>query len=279
MNDCIAAQGESKAEHPSSKLFRNIKGIIFDFDGTLFDSVRLPFYLVAAYPPDMLRLWRERLVRRQFSGRDYATPEDYYRAYFDAFGKACHRSPERMRAWYFNRYMPRMRKVLKRHYKLRPGVLDLFRRLEAGPVNTGAGALPQNLPKIAIYSDYPFLRERLEAMGLFLSSKILLFSPESFGAQKPAVRPFTRIASDFGVKPEEVLVIGDREETDGIGAFKAGMHFFCVETGHKRYLRLDPNRRPPETKPQGPSIVMHAGAWDDLMKKLFIYIFKEEACL
>ena len=81
---------------------------------------------------------------------------------------------------------------------------------------------------------------------------------------------------------EEVLVIGDREDTDGIGAYKAGMHFFCVETGRKRYYRLDPGRRPPvKEEPHGPSLIMYAGVWDDLIKLLKKYIpinplFKEK---
>ena len=267
MKNFTVVHAEPESPLPfSSKLFRNVKGIIFDFDGTLFDNVRLPFYLVAAYPPDLLRLWRERLVRRSFVGSDYATPDEYYRAYFTALGKACFRSPESMRAWYFNRFMPRMTKVLKKHYKFRPGVIELFMRVHTSGIAVGQKALPPDFPKLAIYSDYPFLKERLEALGLGCGPKTLLYGPDSFGAQKPAVRPFLKIASDLGVKPEEVLVIGDREDTDGIGAHKAGMHFFCVETGRKRYFRLDPNRQPPEEKPHGPSMVMYAGTWGDLAK-------------
>ena len=271
MKNITVVHAETESKLPfSSKLFRNVKGVIFDFDGTLFDNVRIPFYLTAAYPPDLLRLWRERLVRRSFAGSDYSTPEEYYRAYFTALGKACLRSAETMRAWYFDRYMPRMTKVLKKHYKFRPGVSELFRRIHENPGALGAKSLPPDFPQFAIYSDYPFLKERLEALGLTTGSKIRLYGPDSFGAQKPAVRPFLQIASDFGLKPEEVLVIGDREDTDGIGAYKAGMHFFCVETGRKRYFRLDPNRRPPEEKPHGPSLVMYAGSWGDLVK-MFIH--------
>ena len=248
----------------SSKLLRNIRGIIFDFDGTLFDNAMLPFRLISAYPPDIFRLWRERLVRKQFTGCDFSTPKRYYRAFFVALGKACRRSPEKMRNWYFNRYMPRMTRVLKRHYKFRDGVTELFRRFDAQTTGTG-----QTKPRVAIYSDYPFLKERLDALGLVLSPKIVLYGPESFGAQKPAPRPYNSIAADLGIAPEEVLVIGDREETDGLGAFRAGMRFFCLETGHRRYFLLDPYRRPSDIEgPHGPSLLIHAGTWDDLVKLL-----------
>ncbi|MCL2763618.1 MAG: HAD family hydrolase [Treponema sp.] len=244
------------------KLLRNIKGIIFDFDGTLFDNARIAFHLIAANPLDSLRIWKERLIRKRFAGCDYASPEEYYRVFFAAMGKACHRSPERMRNWYFNKYMPRMVRVLKKHHKPRPGVSELLQRFADGKAFAG-GKAANTMPKIAVYSDYPFLRERLAALGL-CSDAIPLYGPESFGAQKPATGPFLRIAGDLGVAPEEVLVVGDREETDGLGAFHAGMRFFCLETGLKRYVRLDPYHRRAKKEPQGPSLVMYAGTWESL---------------
>ena len=262
-------RSELVEEISSAKLFRNIKGIIFDFDGTLFDNALIPFYLIAAYPLDLLRCWKERLIRKRFAGCDYSSPKNYYRAFFAAMGKACARPPERIRNWYFNRYMPRMIRILGKHYKLRPGVKELFQYLDAPAQASPPQALPSNLPRVAVYSDYPFLKERIEALGLIPGPRLLLYGPESFGAQKPAVRPFLCIARDLGAAPEEILVIGDREETDGLGAFKAGMRFFCLETGHKRYFRLDPYRSPVKnSEPQGPSLLMHAGAWDELAKLL-----------
>ena len=266
-----AVSNELPVELSSAKLLRNIKGIIFDFDGTLFDHTLIPFYLIASYPPDWLRLWRERLVRKNFIGCDYLVPEEYYRAFFTELGKACSRSPEQMHNWYFNRFIPRMIQVLKKHYKPRPGVLEMLRWFKDHtndvPAFDGSGSA-HPVPKVAVYSDYPFLKERTEALGIVTGPDILLYGPESFGAQKPATRPFLSIAKDLGVIPEEVLVIGDREETDGLGAFKAGMRFFCLETGRKRYFKLDPYRRRIKEEPHGPSLLMYAGNWDDLIKLL-----------
>jgi phosphoglycolate phosphatase-like HAD superfamily hydrolase len=107
----------------------------------------------------------------------------------------------------------------------------------------------------------------MEILGLYSSPRILLYGPESFGAQKPAVRPLLSIAADIGIAPEETLVVGDREETDGLGAFRAGMRFFCLETGRPRYIRFDPNCVRGEEL-SGPSLVMHGGPWDDLVQLL-----------
>jgi len=251
------ASDSPNGQHSLQRLLGNIKGVIFDFDGTLFDNARVPFYLIAAWPFDILRIWKERLIRKRFTGCDYSTPEDYYNAFFDALGKVCFRSPQKIRNWHLNRYMPRMVRVMKKHCKLRQGVRELFRLFDGSSCTL----------RVAIYSDYPLLKERMEALDLNPGSNVLLYGPECFGAQKPAVRPFRRIAADMGAAPEEILVIGDREETDGLGAFRTGMHFFCLETGCKRYFRLDPCRRPPikDEQTTGPSLLMYTGAWTSLL--------------
>jgi FMN phosphatase YigB (HAD superfamily) len=240
------------------KMLSTIKGIIFDFDGTLYDHRRIAFRIVSANLIAVLRIWKERLVRSRFAGRDFLTEQNYYRAFFTELGKACYRPPERLRSWYFNHFMPSMVRILKKHYKPRPGLQELLQYIES----------PSSTLRVAVYSDYPMLKKRMEALGLNTTDKIHLYGPESFGAQKPAARPFLQIAKNMGLQPEEILVIGDREDTDGIGAFKAGMRFFCLETGCKRYYRFDPFRRKPNKKMHGPTLLMYAGAWDGLINLL-----------
>ena len=70
--------------------------------------------------------------------------------------------------------------VLKKHYKPRPGAKELFEHFKT-----------LNAPQLAVYSDYPFLRERLEALDMNIGPGVKLYGPESFGAQKPAVSHFS----------------------------------------------------------------------------------------
>jgi FMN phosphatase YigB (HAD superfamily) len=163
----------------------------------------------------------ERKTRQALSGRDCGSPEVYYGEFFARMSQIAKRPPETLSAWYFDRYMPRMCGVLKKHYRLRPGAADLFEALSRRPF------------PFAVYSDYPLVAERLSALGQDKPSGAKLYGPEHFGAQKPAARPFAAIARALGAPPDCCLVIGDRDDTDGAGAAAAGMGYIGVETRKK----------------------------------------------
>ena len=244
---------------------RNIRALVFDFDGTLYDYALLPLRLVRAWPGDLPRIWAERKTRRSFAGADYGSAEAYYGEFFARMALLCRCPAEAARDWFFSRYMPRMIRVLKRYYTLRPGVRELFRFLEGDDGDQpGKETAGRKIPSgIAIYSDYPCLRERLEALSFRPGGRVRLYGPESFGAQKPAPGPFRIIAGDLGVSPGETLVVGDREDTDGAGALGAGMSFFRLDDGRRRYFRLDPDRKPPVKRdaPPARSLPMGYGSW------------------
>ncbi|MDR3247874.1 MAG: HAD family hydrolase [Treponema sp.] len=199
----------------------NIRGIIFDFDGTLYDSKNIALRLIAARPFDILLIRAERQARKNFEGRDYGSPEAYYREYFAEMSRITRCSAAFLRSWYFEKYMPLMIRVLKRFYPCRPGAAELFRSLAKGK-----NFLGKKIP-FALYSDYPKTPERLRAVGLDLEGG-LCYGPEEFGAQKPAPRPFLAIAAALGCAPADVLVIGDRDATDGAGAAAAGMRYINI---------------------------------------------------
>jgi FMN phosphatase YigB (HAD superfamily) len=155
-------------------------------------------------------------------------------------------------------------------------VQELFAQLQT-PADKTAPRLHQRKRSlgVAIYSDYPALKERLEALGLSCGPQVRLYGPENFGAQKPAPRPFKCIARDLGVLPEDTLVIGDRVDTDGFGAIQAGMRFFLLDDGLSRYFLLDPDRIPPEK--EVPSVLLEdilprRGSWNTIYTMLSEYI-------
>ena len=186
------------------------EAVIFDFDNTLYAPNHLGRRIVFSDIFNLLKARKDRLARRALKGKDFNNSQAYYQAYFELVG-------EKNRDWYFNRYLPLMVKLLKKGFNARPKAQELINWLENNNVMVG------------VYSDYPMVRERCEAVGLQLPNDRLWCS-ESFGALKPAARPFIEIAKKLGASPEKVLVVGDRPDTDLAGAKAAGMDCILVKT-------------------------------------------------
>jgi FMN phosphatase YigB (HAD superfamily) len=206
------------------RYFRRFKAVIFDLDGTLFDSKRIALRIIAMQPFDLLVIRAERQARKALAGCDFGAADPYYDEFFKLMAKTTGKPPSVLRRWYFERYMPRFCEVLQKHYSPRPGVAELLNLFAGIPVD------------MAVYSDYPNVWQRLTALGI--NPDVFgdaLYSPEDFGAQKPAPRPFLDIARQFGCPPENVLVVGDREDMDGSGALVAGMPYIRVASNRKSY--------------------------------------------
>jgi HAD superfamily hydrolase (TIGR01549 family) len=200
----------------------SIRGVIFDFDGTLYNSKHFPLHLICAGPADIFLVRAERLVRARFVGSDYGSAEAYYREFFTELSRPARRPPAFVKSWYLEKYIPRMTQILKKYYRCRPGTPELFKALR-----TAGNVAGKPIP-FTVYSDYPYTSGRLAAIGIDASLPNVIYGPEDFGAQKPAPRPFLTIAAALGCAPAEILVVGDRDETDGAGAAAAGMGFVKI---------------------------------------------------
>ncbi len=76
---------------------------------------------------------------------------------------------------------------------------------------------------IGVFSDYP-AQEKLQALGLDGRVKLTLCATDrEINAFKPHPRGFLRACEYWGLRPEEVLYVGDRPEIDAEGAAAAGM--------------------------------------------------------
>jgi FMN phosphatase YigB (HAD superfamily) len=208
----------------AQKYVRQFKGLIFDLDGTLFDSKNIAQHLIAARPFDALTLWCERRARKRLHGCDFGTPALYYDALFSTMSELTGRKSAAMRDWFFKRYMPSFCDVLRKYYRPRPGASELLKTI--------AALMPG---KLAVYSDYPNVWQRLNALGIDAEPfGDNVYSPDDFGAQKPAARPFIEIAQRLDVQPRDMLVFGDRDDTDGAGAMSADMSYIRIEGGKKQ---------------------------------------------
>jgi putative hydrolase of the HAD superfamily len=85
--------------------------------------------------------------------------------------------------------------------------------------------------KLGVLSDYPALR-KLEALGIAGRFSLVLSAGDSeVGVFKPHPRGFLAACKRWGLRPEEVLCVGDRADVDAAGAAAAGMASVIVQAG------------------------------------------------
>ena len=190
--------------------------VIFDLDGTLYDKKHLPVRLAGAQFFHLGLLQAERKVRKTLSGMHFRSEEAFYNEFFTRVAVESGRGAEKVREWYFRNYLPSMAKVLGKHYRLRPWVQGLFLELRARGIAT------------VVYSDYGAVEEKLQALGFCLSWVDKVCCAPSFGGLKPDPSGFLQIAGQLDIAPSRVLVVGDRDDTDGEGARGSGMGFLLV---------------------------------------------------
>lgn len=81
--------------------------------------------------------------------------------------------------------------------------------------------------KVVVYSDYPVKEKcevlKLEADAMFSSDEM------SIGQMKPSVKALEVISYEFGVRPEDILVVGDRMSKDGKMAETFGCEYVILK--------------------------------------------------
>ena len=213
-------------------MLKDIKAIIFDFDGTLYDFKGLPKNLCLSSIHNILKINAVQKARKALKGKEFSTSLEYENEFFSVLkqlGKF--KSSEKAKNWYNNLYMKKMILVLSKKYTKRDGILQMVKSLKSKDI------------KLVIYSDYGMLKERLEAVN-FTSEELSYFdhilSSEDFGCLKPAKKGFLQVAKKIDISPENCLVVGDRIDTDGQGAFDSGMKYVEIKT-HKTKPDYKPN--------------------------------------
>jgi len=81
--------------------------------------------------------------------------------------------------------------------------------------------------KVVIYSDYPVKEKcevlKVEADAMFSSDEIRI------GQMKPSVKALEVICGEFDVRPEDILIVGDRMSKDGKMAETFGCKYVILE--------------------------------------------------
>ena len=199
--------------------------VMFDLDDTLFAHSRAVASGVAAYrashggalaaADDAVEL-----------ARWYALEEHHYHRYLS--GEVDYREQRRHRArgfvepfgidlssdtdaddW-FGRYIAEY----ERAWVLFDDAVPALDGLEA--------AIPGVRFGVITNSELPFQKQKMDATGLAERIELTIASGE-VGAAKPHPRIFQYACDRFGVAPEAAVYVGDRLETDAVGAASAGL--------------------------------------------------------
>lgn len=195
---------------------KGIKAVIFDFDGTLYDNSKLAAALIKARPLSSLRMLADRRARKALKGSYFENEEGFLQEYAKIAASKCFCRPSVFLSWYQKKYMPLMVEVMKKKCRARADVNQILTELK----NLGI--------KRAVLSDYPLVKERMSAIGLSDASLDFIRASQELGGLKPAATLFEKVAGELGVQAGQVLVVGDRDDTDGQGARNAGMFYHII---------------------------------------------------
>ncbi|MFC3559012.1 HAD family hydrolase [Pedobacter jamesrossensis] len=199
----------------------NIKLVIFDVDGTLYDQSKLRkkmlvelirYYILRPWKfKDLLIVYHFRKEREKKAGQQIDNlQEEQYNWCATKINLPVSRIKEVVNKWIFNFPI----KYLKE--STYPGVNSFFSKLEQNGILT------------AIYSDYDS-KLKLESMNL-AAALLVSSTDENINAMKPLPNGLNYILSKLNiVDKNKCLFIGDRQELDGLCAEQAGIPFLLVD--------------------------------------------------
>lgn len=195
---------------------RQVRAVTFDLDGTLYSSSAMRRrYLFR----NLFRMRPVRVIRRvrdELRGRVFDTGDDFFAAQHAAVAARLECSEAEAARVFDEMLSGRLCDVLDR----------------IGPRSDARQALERaqlSGLKVGVISDYA-VDDKLRALGLDEVPWAARVAADAVGALKPHPRAWQVAAEAMGVAPEEIVHVGDREDTDLHGAEVAGARGVLLDT-------------------------------------------------
>lgn len=202
----------------------DVRAVVFDLDGTLYDNKGLPLKLILGDIRNMWVLGAERKARKSIKGIHYGDAAGVYDALFARMAEVKRSlTADSAREWYQQKYMPLQVAVLQLYYDLRPLAIEMLEGMRRKGV------------KVILYSDYGHETEKIEALGLSCELFDGIVSAAKMGGLKPCKESMVHLMKTFELDPATTLYVGDREDTDGESARAVGMRFVNVKKSHEAW--------------------------------------------
>ncbi len=195
------------------------KAIVFDLDGTLYESRHFPFRLIMSNPLHIGYLAAERRCRKKLKAKQFSNADEYYDELFHLMAGSSDAKAEKCRKWFNDIYMPSQIRIIGRDFGPRPHLKKLIAHLKKDY-------------KIGVLSDYGFAEEKLKACGVEPGDFDLIRESPELGGLKPNRTVFEKFCEQLGVAPSEAVMIGDKVSSDG-GSLDAGMQFIHIINSEK----------------------------------------------
>lgn len=202
------------------KYYNNIKGVVFDLDGTLYKMqwFMKPLLTISLFPRS-LRLPLMMKIRKELAGKKFSGYEELINKIASEIADKENRDDaDKISFWIKNDFYTAFIRVLRLHRDTRKGVVECLERLSYSGIRTG------------VLSDFARIDERLDSLSIDKNMFDLILSSENEGALKPNPEPFMKFSRTWNIEPENILFIGDRDDTDGAGARACGMEFMNVKS-------------------------------------------------
>lgn len=198
-------------------MLNGVKTVVLDLDGTLYDKRGLAAEVIGRLWWCLPLLAAERLARRNAHYMQFASEEEFFGAFFATMARGHWWGPGIAAQWYHRVYMPTMIRMIRRYHHPRPEVMVLMETCRQEGV------------KMAIYSDYGSVVEKLEALDIDPHQFELLISAPELGALKPSEHCARRVLEMLQADPETTLFVGDRDDKDGASARAVGAKLLLID--------------------------------------------------